>query len=383
MWYDGNNPGPVDYKAEPNLQGYFPRIKALNNKIQAESELLANIAQDLTKYKADLAVADAGFKAATSGIEEVREDFLLLTGAPIDALMNGDITAITINDNKAVDAETAKKNNSCYYGDRDWLDDSNPVKISSSVPNSKITITVTAKNTSESSRTIDVKVFPKIKLAHNGSSSEITQQYIVRCVIPEKATTCTIDQNIVIGDFTNNSGAQKKIEEYAVYTVKESNYSQDKIDAQKKVDALEAQYNAKQKYIEDSLKYWKRLLNQLFFQTYSRFIQEGTWISEEYVDDGLYYADAQSVMYNSCYPQVAYTINVISVEGLPGYEDFKYKLGEKTWVIDPDFFGDEEKEPVIITEIVENLDDRSKNQIKVQNFKNQFQDLFQKITATV
>jgi hypothetical protein len=163
----------------------------------------------------------------------------------------------------------------------------------------------------------------------------------------------------------------------------ENKYTSEEPVLQEKVDALEAQYNTKQKYIEDSLKYWKRQLNQLFFQTYSRFIQEGTWISEEYVDDGLYYADAQSVMYNSCYPQVAYTINVISVDGLPGYEDFKYKLGEKTWVIDPDFFGNEDREPVIITEIVENLDDRSKNQIKVQNFKNQFQDLFQKITATV
>jgi hypothetical protein len=48
LWYDGDVPGPVDYKAEPTLQGYFPRIKALNNKIQTENELLANIAQDLT-----------------------------------------------------------------------------------------------------------------------------------------------------------------------------------------------------------------------------------------------------------------------------------------------------------------------------------------------
>jgi phage minor structural protein len=77
-----------------NLQGYFPRIKTLNNKIQTESELLANIAQDLTKYKADLAVAEAGLDAATSGIEEVREDFLLLTGAPIDMLSVDYVTAV-------------------------------------------------------------------------------------------------------------------------------------------------------------------------------------------------------------------------------------------------------------------------------------------------
>ena len=47
---------------------------------------------------------------------------------------------------------------------------------------------------------------------------------------------------------------------------------------------------------------YKTELNRLFFKTYSRFIQEGTWISEEHMDDEKYYIDAQSVLYNSCYP---------------------------------------------------------------------------------
>jgi hypothetical protein len=46
----------------------------------------------------------------------------------------------------------------------------------------------------------------------------------------------------------------------------------------------------------------KETLNKLFYETYSRFIQEGTWISEDYMDDEKYYIDAQSVMYDSCYP---------------------------------------------------------------------------------
>jgi hypothetical protein len=50
----------------------------------------------------------------------------------------------------------------------------------------------------------------------------------------------------------------------------------------------------------------KKLLNKDFYSRYSRFIQEGTWISEEYFDDELYFSDAKSVMYNSCYPQVEY-----------------------------------------------------------------------------
>jgi hypothetical protein len=60
-----------------------------------------------------------------------------------------------------------------------------------------------------------------------------------------------------------------------------------------------------------------------------------------------------------------------------------FGLGDKTWVIDEDFFGTDTREEVIVTEISEMLDDPSKDVIKVQNFKNQFQDLFQKITATV
>lgn len=127
----------------------------------------------------------------------------------------------------------------------------------------------------------------------------------------------------------------------------------------------------------------KFALNKAFYTIYHRFIQEGTWISEEYVDDDKYYADALSVIYNSCFPQVAYQINVVAISSLPGYELFTFKLGDKTYAEDPEFFGEEGRIEVIITEQVDMLDDPSKSTVKVQNFKNQFQDLFQKITATV
>jgi hypothetical protein len=106
-------------------------------------------------------------------------------------------------------------------------------------------------------------------------------------------------------------------------------------------------------------------------------------MSEDYVDDDKYYSDALSVLYNSCFPQVAYNINVLSLNRIPGYEHFTFGLGDKTYAEDPDFFGKDLKTEVIVAEISENLDDASKTTIKVQNFKNQFQDLFQKITATV
>lgn len=172
-------------------------------------------------------------------------------------------------------------------------------------------------------------------------------------------------------------------------------YLRQKLEAEKDLSRLNAlidngaqtEYNNLVREVE-ALTTYKVTLNRLFYKLYSRFIQEGTWLSEEYVDDELYYADAQSVLYNSCYPTVAYTIDVIAVDAMPDYGLYKFGLGDTTYVEDGEFFGyNEDKTPkrteVVITETVEQLEEPDKNKIKVQNFKNQFQDLFQKITATV
>jgi hypothetical protein len=103
---------------------------------------------------------------------------------------------------------------------------------------------------------------------------------------------------------------------------------------------------------------------------YSRFIQEGTWIEEKYSDDEEYYIDAQSTMYNSCFPQTTYTINVIELSKMPGYENFVFGLGDKTYVEDVEFFGYNQfgspyREEIVLTEIKEDLDNPTKNSIKV------------------
>lgn len=264
-----------------NLQGYFPRLKAINNILKKETDLLLNAAKDLTQYEAEYEIADAGYLAAKSGIEEVREKFELLTNQSIDNLSGID---------------------------------------------------------------------------------------------------------------TERTDIAKLLREYAEYLIKERQYSKERLslrtesydnkDTWGKLDKAENEYKEIQERI-DKYKGWKSKLNKLFFSKYSRFIQEGTWINEEYMDDDKYYADSLSVLYNSCYPQVAYSINVLELSKLPGYELFKVGLGDKTYAEDPEFFGTDLKEEVIVSELSENLDNPSKNLVKVQNFKNQFQDLFQKITATV
>ena len=193
--------------------------------------------------------------------------------------------------------------------------------------------------------------------------------------------------NTIEIDSSDNT-LSKLLTEYVEYS-KQLQESIKKLNGLDSDSGLIQQTTAKQEELEglksllEQQREYKDALNTAFYSVYYRFIQEGTWMSEEYIDDEKYYNDSLSVLYNSCSPKVAYTINIISLSNLPGYEHFKFELGDKTYAEDPDFFGQEGKIGVVITEQNFNLDDPSKSTVKVQNFKNQFQDLFQKITATV
>lgn len=153
-----------------------------------------------------------------------------------------------------------------------------------------------------------------------------------------------------------------------------------------------------QKAEDDRKKYEKRLkelvntklaINQRFYKKYSRFIQEGSWISEDYMDDNLYYLDALSTLYTSSRPKVTYTIDTVELSALPEYSGYVFKIGDKTFVEDAEFFGRAYdgsnrlyREEVIVTEMIFELDSPEKNIVKVQNYKTQFEDLFQRIVAT-
>jgi hypothetical protein len=56
---------------------------------------------------------------------------------------------------------------------------------------------------------------------------------------------------------------------------------------------------------------------------------------------------------------------VFALSSIEGYENIHFNLGEKTWIIDEDFFGSQKQEEVIITEISELLDDPSQDQLSV------------------
>lgn len=130
-------------------------------------------------------------------------------------------------------------------------------------------------------------------------------------------------------------------------------------------------------------------LHTQFNNKYSRYILEGTWKDDKYIDDELYYLDGLSVAYTSSRPQVSYNISVLRISGLEGFENKIFHLGDISYVIDRDFFGyitvdgvkTPYKEKIMISEITSNLDSPDQDSFKVQNYRTQFEDLFQRITA--
>lgn len=129
-------------------------------------------------------------------------------------------------------------------------------------------------------------------------------------------------------------------------------------------------------------------IHEKFYKKYARFIQEGTWQDSGYVDDDKYYLDAVDVAYTSSRPQLQYEINVMRLASLDDFSSKVFDVGDICYVVDREFFGyaadgiTPYKLKIIISEITSYFDEPSKDTIKVQNYKTQFDDLFQRITAT-
>lgn len=128
-------------------------------------------------------------------------------------------------------------------------------------------------------------------------------------------------------------------------------------------------------------------LHKKFNSRYARFIQEGSWTSQDYLDENLYYLDAKSVAYTSSRPKISYNISAIRLSALEEFRGKIFNIGDISFIQDKEFFGSDEngipyKEKVLISEITSNFDSPEKDTFKIQNYKTQFEDLFQRITAT-
>lgn len=129
------------------------------------------------------------------------------------------------------------------------------------------------------------------------------------------------------------------------------------------------------------------LLNKIY-ELYAPYIKEGSWISEDYLDDDKYYLDAEKKLSESSKPKVTYTIDIVDLSSLPEFKSYIFNLKDKTFIEDPDIFGYDGsnrpcKEEVIITELTDYPLSPDKNKITIQNYKTQFDDLFQRMASTI
>ena len=156
--------------------------------------------------------------------------------------------------------------------------------------------------------------------------------------------------------------------------------------------------NSLEKYekdLQDILKK-KKLANENFYKKFSRFIQEGTWTGENYIDANVYFFDAQKVIARGAQPKVNYSLDVIDVSSLVddetgwSYSPYAFKVGDISSIIDTQYFGYVDKaktkpkrEKVVVSEVTYMLDNPEKNSLQIQNYSTQFQDLFQRLNASV
>ena len=190
-------------------------------------------------------------------------------------------------------------------------------------------------------------------------------------------------------DYINSTGAVRYITE-AVTLIKQKNTASEELnDVEQALNDEQEEYNTIKVQLQDIAKATEEIEKE-FNTKYSRYIQEGSWTDDNYMDDDLYYFDALDVLYQSAYPKVSYNFKVLELSQLEGYEAFKFDIGHKTYVEDTEFFGyywgangakTPVRETVVVTEATLNLDEPEKNDLKVQNYKSHFEDLFQRITA--
>ena len=132
----------------------------------------------------------------------------------------------------------------------------------------------------------------------------------------------------------------------------------------------------------------KNAILREFLSKYSYFLRESTWTKDDYTDDNLYYLDARDSLHAAAFPKISYNISVVNMADYENYNCYKLKVGDYTFVEDTEFFGWDDKgrpakEWVVVTEASYDLEQPENDQIKIQNYKSQLEDLFTRISASI
>lgn len=203
-----------------------------------------------------------------------------------------------------------------------------------------------------------------------------------------KQTFCDDDGNQTIAD----EDYTKILENYSIKELKENDWvKRHTYTGYGMLGQYNSEYQQIQTWRKQQAEYLKQInaLSLRFFRKYEPYLKEGTWSDSNYLTDNAYYFGAKEVAAEGAIPKVEYTITVIDLYALPGYEDYKFDIADTTYVEDIGMFGINSKTglpnrlKVLISEITYDLDQPKNNSIKIQNFTTQFEDLFQQVSASV
>lgn len=192
-----------------------------------------------------------------------------------------------------------------------------------------------------------------------------------------------------IENIENGSGAGSKSEYEDI--IKEANLNIKS--KQSELAVVDKQLADCQKAIKDNVSKRKNL-NDSFYTKYSRYIQEGTWTGDNYIEPNTYFFDAQKVITRNSRPQIEYNLDVVDVSVLIDletqwdYSPYAFEVGDISSIIDTQYFGYDENgapraEKVVVSEVTYNLDSPEKNSIQIQNYSTQFEDLFSRLNASI
>lgn len=192
-----------------------------------------------------------------------------------------------------------------------------------------------------------------------------------------------------IENIENGSGAGNKSEYEDI--IKEANLNIKS--KQSELAVVDKQLADCQKTIKDNVSKRKNL-NDSFYTKYSRYIQEGTWTGDNYIEPNTYFFDAQKVITRNSRPQIEYNLDVVDVSVLIDpetqwdYSPYAFEVGDISSIIDTQYFGYDKNgtpraEKVVVSEVTYNLDSPEKNSIQIQNYSTQFEDLFSKLNASI
>lgn len=192
-----------------------------------------------------------------------------------------------------------------------------------------------------------------------------------------------------IENIENGSGAGSKSEYEDI--IKEANLNIKS--KQSELAVVDKQLADCQKAIKDNVAK-RKALNDSFYTKYSRYIQEGTWTGDNYIEPNTYFFDAQKVITRNSRPQIEYNLDVVDVSALIdaetqwSYSPYAFKVGDISSIIDTQYFGYDENgapraEKVVASEVTYNFDSPEKNSIQIQNYSTQFEDLFSRLNASI